>query len=224
MSQDLAQLRLDHERTWGLPQTLAALVAGAATAVGFAWFMYFLVTASEMRLSASDRVHLLDFVRVKRSEDVQRKDRKPERPPASDTPEAPPMPNDSSTADAGQQLAVTAPSTGGADLNIGGVGAGLGMGDGEYLPIVKVAPAYPRRALQRALEGTCLVRYTVTTLGTVKDVEVVMEQCSDPVFARPSIEAAQRFRYKPRVIDGTAIEVHGVYNMFHFEKLEEQAQ
>ena len=42
------------------------------------------------------------------------------------------------------------------------------------------------------------------------------------MFYRSSIEAAKRFKYKPRVIDGVAVEVHGVLNRFHY--LEEKAK
>ena len=54
--------------------------------------------------------------------------------------------------------------------------------------------------------------------GTVKDVEVVEEECSEAVFQKPSIDAALRFKYKPRVIDGVAVEVQGVMNMFHYRE------
>jgi len=67
------------------------------------------------------------------------------------------------------------------------------------------------------VSGDCLVRYTVTTAGTVKDVEVVKEQCPVVAFRRASIEAAKRFKYKPKVVDGEPVEVHGVSNMFHFQ-------
>jgi len=194
---------------------IGTLLAAAASALLLAWFMYFLTHSSEMRLSDSERIHMLDFVRLKRAETVERKDRKPERPPVNDVPEAPPM-NQSNNA-SGQTLAVSAPQNMGIGLDIGRGGLGLGTGDGEYLPIVKVAPIYPRRALDRNITGECLVRYTVTTSGTVRDVEVVEDACSDPVFERPSVEAALRFKYKPRVIDGTPVEVLGVYNMFFYD-------
>jgi protein TonB len=205
---------------------LVLLLACGMSLVGaltVAYVMYFLISTSEMELAASERIQMLDFVRVKRSEAVERKSRKPERPQLDSAPEAPPTPAESSASDAGQQLAVTAPPVQ-SNPGIERTGLGAGSGDGEYLPIVKVAPVYPRRALQKGLTGTCLVTYSVTTAGTVRDVSVVDGQCTDPVFERPSIEAARRFRYKPRVIDGSAVEVHGIYNMFHFEKLEEQAQ
>ena len=49
----------------------------------------------------------------------------------------------------------------GDDISLEG-GLALESGDGEYLPIVKVAPVYPRRALQRGIEGFVIVEFTVT--------------------------------------------------------------
>lgn len=104
------------------------------------------------------------------------------------------------------------------DTGLGGVRVGLGKGfsaDGEYLPIVKVAPIYPRSAQTRGLEGYCIVRYVVTTVGSVRDPEVV--DCSSRIFERASMRAALKFKYKPRVIDGEAVEVKGVLNRFTYE-------
>ncbi|MEO1078140.1 MAG: TonB family protein [Pseudomonadota bacterium] len=200
--------------------TLAvALVAAVVVALSLAWFMYFLTHSSELRLSATDRVQMLDFVRLKREELTERKERKPQRPEVQDVPDAPP--NADNARSDGATLAVSAPTVVSADLDLGG-GLGLGTGDGEYLPIVKVAPIYPRRAAERGITGTCLVTYTVTTLGTVKDVKIVEGACENEIFARPSVEAAYRFKYKPRVINGEAIEVLGVYNRFFYEQQQRQ--
>jgi protein TonB len=193
---------------------LVATALALVMALCLAWFMYFLTSSSKMRLSDTDRVQMLDFVRLKRNEVAERKDRKPERPEPAEVPDAPP--SDSSDVDAGATLAVMAPSLS-TDINVGRGGIGIG-GDGEYLPIVKVAPVYPRRALERGITGECLVVYTVTPAGTVRDVSVVEGQCTDSLFQRPSVEAALRFKYKPRVIDGVAIEVPGVYNRFYYEQ------
>ena len=54
-----------------------------------------------------------------------------------------------------------------ADVSIGM--GGLSSADGEYLPIVKVAPMYPRRAQSRGVEGYCTIEYIVTKLGSIKD-------------------------------------------------------
>jgi protein TonB len=193
-----------------------SLLIGLGAALGFAWFMSFLIESSEMRLSDAAANHMLDFVRMKRSETVERKDRKPERPQVNEVPDTPTVDQNSS---AGDQLAVSisAPTQLDTGLGLDG-GMGLATGDGDYLPIVKVAPLYPRWALMRGIEGTCLVRYTVTPAGTVKDVEVLEDQCDDQSFHKPSVDAAKRFKYKPRVVDGEAIEVRGVLNRFHFEQ------
>ena len=119
-------------------------------ALSLAWFMYFLTHASQLRLDASAKVQMLDFVRLKRQEVVQRKDRKPERPQVTEAPQAPPS-MDAAAADAGASLAVSAPTPMATGVDVTRSGLGIGTGDGEYLPIVKVAPIYPRRALERGI-------------------------------------------------------------------------
>lgn len=99
------------------------------------------------------------------------------------------------------------------DVNIGLVG--ITGADGEYLPIVKVAPLYPRRANTRGIEGYCTVEYTVTTSGSVSD-PVAIDCQPKGYFERASVKAALKFKYKPRVIDGEAIQVPGVQNRFTY--------
>ena len=89
-------------------------------------------------------------------------------------------------------------------------------GDGEYLPIVKVAPVYPRRAQTRGISGYCIVEYTVTRTGSIRDPRAVDCQPSG-VFESASIKAAEKFKYRPRVVDGEPIEVAGVQNLFTYE-------
>ena len=104
-------------------------------------------------------------------------------------------------------------------MNVSINATGLSSGDGEYLPIVKVAPIYPRRAQTRGITGFCIVTYTVTTTGAIRDPYVENETDCSPkgIFERASIKAALKFKYKPRVVDGQAIEVAGVQNKFTYE-------
>ena len=101
-------------------------------------------------------------------------------------------------------------------MNIGGF-----SGDGEYLPIVKVAPEYPSNAASRGIEGFCTVEFTVTANGSTKDVIAIDCTTKDgkptSVFNRASIRAAERFKYRPKVVDGVPIEVPGVRNRFVYE-------
>ena len=110
-------------------------------------------------------------------------------------------------------VANTAPMTG-VNLNLNS--SGMSSGDGEYLPIVKVAPIYPRRAQTRGITGYCIVEYTVTKTGSIRDPFTVDCQPKG-IFERASLKASEKFKYKPRVVDGEPIEVAGVQNKFTYE-------
>lgn len=87
----------------------------------------------------------------------------------------------------------------------------------EYLPIIKVAPIYPRRAAERGIAGHCTIEYIVTDTGRTKEHKVVT--CSHKLFIEPSVDATKKFIYKPYVLNGSAVDVPGVQNMFLFELL-----
>ncbi len=84
----------------------------------------------------------------------------------------------------------------------------------QYEPLVKQAPAYPQRALDKGIEGECTVVYTVNTQGRVEDPQVLGD--CHPLFVRPSLNAAKGFRYQPRIIDGRSVAVAGVKNTFRY--------
>lgn len=199
-----------------LPRVVLGSLLGVVVAGLLTWFMYILIQFSEQKIDESARVHILDFVLLKREETSTRKENRAERPDVSKAPPAPASPDaDEGDADLGG-IAVTAlPADTGIRIDLGGIGSGLS--EGEFLPIVKVAPVYPASASSRGIEGECVVEYTVTTAGATKDIRVVEELCTYSGFKRPSIAAAEKFRYKPRIINGEPVEVVGVRNLFIYE-------
>ena len=64
--------------------------------------------------------------------------------------------------------------------------------------------------------GYCNVEYTVTTTGATRN-PVAVDCQPQGVFERASVKAAEKFKYKPRVIDGEPAEVAGVRNKFIYE-------
>ena len=84
----------------------------------------------------------------------------------------------------------------------------------QYLPIAKDAPAYPTRALDKGIEGSCTVSYSVNPQGRIENPKA-LDDCH-PLFIRPSLTAAKSFRYQPRVIEGRAVAVPEVKNTFHY--------
>jgi protein TonB len=188
-----------------------ALPLGAFITAGLLFSMHMLIETGQGHSDAR-AVRIVDFVRVEREETVEVADERPEKPK---TLEAAPdiiQPDFSDSFSTAFEIALAKPEVRfAADIGATGIPAS----DGEYLPIVKVAPVYPMRALQRRVEGYVIVEFVVTTSGSVTDVTVV--ESSAPVFEQAAIEAAQKFKYKPRVVDGVAIEVSGVQNRITFK-------
>ena len=159
---------------------------------------------------------MLEFVRVKPEEIVNRRKPPPKKPPPPEQPppEPPPPAMDDVTPEAQAMQVSAAPIN--TNINLDASGFGLAPSDGEYLPIVKVQPIYPRRALSRGIEGYVIVEFIVTKTGTTRDIRVV-EAKPPGIFDRAAVQAAAKFKYKPRVVDGEPIEVPGVQNKITFE-------
>jgi protein TonB len=195
---------------------LVGLLLGLVVTAGLFWMMQYLIETADKRLAEGGSGNIVDFVRLKRNEAIERRQIKPKKPPPPDAPPPqPPTPKLDSLDASAEKIAIQAAPVQ-TDIEMSG-GFSLGVGEGDYLPIVKVAPIYPQRALSRGIEGYCVVQYTVTRQGTIRDPFVVEDQCTSSLFHRASVNAALKFKYKPRVIDGQAVEVPGVQNKFTYE-------
>ncbi len=201
-----------------------AVVLGAAVAFGLLFLMQALIATGHSALTETEDARVVDFVRVEREETVERKrDRRPDRPPNPDAPppEAPQpsLDNAADSAEASQAVRVSeqapVPVAEVAMEVSAGFGVSDGAADGDYLPIVKVAPVYPRRAVDLGIEGYVIVEFTVTKSGSVRD-PVVIEYHPSKIFNKAAIEAALKFKYKPRIVNGEPIEVQGVLNKITF--------
>ena len=80
-------------------------------------------------------------------------------------------------------------------------------------------PIYPRRAQTRGIEGYVLLEFFVTTAGAVRDPRVV-ESKPPGIFDNAAVQAALKFKYKPKVVNGEPVEVAGVRNLITFELAE----
>ena len=194
---------------------VAGFGAGLVITATLFWFMEYLITSADNTLDRTPRGALVDFVRVEREEVVERRQVKPKKPPAPDTPPPqPPTPRLDPLRASPAKLAMQSVPVS-TDIELSSGGFSLGVGGGEYLPIVKVAPIYPQRALNRGVEGECIVEFTVSGSGTTRDAHAVAGQCHS-AFKKASVDAALKFKYKPRIVDGKAVEVPGVRNKFTY--------
>ena len=200
-----------------MPATLRSIV-GAVAAVPIALGLFYLMQSLIDTQFAQEDVKtrkIADIVVPDKVIETNLKEVLPEKVEDPDEPPPDMEPLDFDT-DLDMSTANMAPTVA---VNVSINASGLSSGDGEYLPIVKVAPIYPRRAQTRGITGYCIVTYTVTTTGAIRDPYVENETDCSPkgIFERASLKAALKFKYKPRVVDGQAIEVAGVQNKFTYE-------
>ena len=207
---------LSIQKTGNLVRLSIGIVLGLVVTAALFWTMQYLIETADRELNEGTSGNLVDFVRLKRDESIQRRQLKPKKPPPPDAPPPqPPTPQRDNLNPNAEKIAISAAPVE-TDIEMSG-GFSLGVGEGDYLPIVKVAPIYPQRALSRGIEGYCVVQYVVTKQGTIREPFVIEDQCTSSLFHRASIQAALKFKYKPRVIDGQAVEVPGVQNKFTYE-------
>jgi protein TonB len=200
-----------------IARVATALVAASGVTFGLFLVMNFLVAGDgEVNLDEKEQRRFIDIVQDIEDQPPQRLERVVEKPPEV---EAPPPEIDT------PQLDIKGPDK--LNLSIGRAGgaAGVDLGsidlgpssDGDYLPLVRVQPQYPRRAQERGIEGYAIVELTVAADGTVpKESILVIEAEPKGYFERESIRAAAKFKYKPKVVNGKGQEVTGVRYRFSF--------
>ncbi len=195
---------------------LMGLALSVIVTLGLLWSMQALIAGGQKALTDAPRGNVLDFIRLKKEQRLVKKERKPKKPAKpKEPPPAMAQPKIQQSNPNANALSTNFAANIAADVGLSG-GLSLGSGDGDYLPIVKVAPIYPRRAQSRGIEGYAIVEFTVTSNGSVRD-PMVIEAKPEGVFDRAAMDAALKFKYKPRVVDGVAMAVSGVRNKISFE-------
>jgi len=209
-----------------------SMLVGVFVTLTLFYIMQALIASGEKVIDEDAIGSLVDFVRVKDEQELETKKRKPKKPPPPDEPppEVPPQNFNVAVDNAGFSMSNVDMS-----VNVDVGGGGFGISDGEYLPIVKVQPVYPRRALSRGMSGWAIVEFTVTEQGAVSD-PVVIDNCGwiknarsegecvdnpNGVFDNAAKKAALKFKYKPKVIDGVPVATAGVQNKITFELINE---
>jgi len=87
--------------------------------------------------------------------------------------------------------------------------------DSSLVSLVRIEPVYPQSAADRRIEGTVVVSFHVGADGLVSQPVIV--RSSHPVFNSAAIRAVTKFRYQPRVVDGSPVATSGVQTLFRFE-------
>lgn len=195
---------------------LVTLALAVVISFGLFWLMQFLISSRSGVYEDVTRGRIVEFVRLKRDSDLETKKR--ELPEKLEKEEPPPPPDIdlSSVPKPGQEaLAIAAPD---ADFDLdlaGGPNLGGAPSDSDIIPLVRVMPQYPPQAMSRGIEGWVIVEFTISPAGTVKD-PVVVDSHPSGIFNRAMLRAIRKWKYKPKIVDGVAVERPGVRVRQHF--------
>lgn len=203
-------IHVNNSRQKGFLLLIPSAILAVLVVFGLLSLMQFLISSDLKEPEDDDRVKIADIWQEQQEIEDQVKERKIEE---IDEPEEPPpdIPKQDIEVDADMDSVDISSGTINADVNIS---LGGGFSDGDIIPLVAIQPDYPRRALERGIEGYVVVSFVITTQGTTRDIKVV--ESTSSIFERSAVRAAERLKYKPRIIDGTAVEVDHYYK-FTFE-------
>jgi protein TonB len=148
---------------------------------------------------------VIDFIRLKQDSESRIKQRDKKEPPR---PKKPPMPPEQAAQQNTpmKQIAMRMPNIS-PDLSLanrsllGDAQIGMGFGDGDVIPLVRMPAQYPNKAKRRNIEGFVKARLEVNIQGTVDSVEIINSKPRG-IFERSAIRALYKYKFKPQIIDG----------------------
>ena len=189
----------------------AALVAIGVT-FGLFLFMYKLISLGGDNRTELEAISGIRFGPVEIPDEIVEKSRrKPPKPPPPKEPPPPPRMQVSKTDQVVQEMPqmdipqLDVPLSGGAGMFIGNFEQVDQAAEGDIIPIVRINPIYPREAAINGTEGWVKLEFTITETGTVKAPRVIDSQ-PPRIFNREAIRAILKWKFKPRVVDGAAVE------------------
>ncbi len=187
----------------------SSIATATVVTLGLFYVMHTLI-ALQPGAASEPRVHaLLRFIRIKPDETISEINPLDFKiPPA---PEVPPRGKPDAWEESGIRITTAQTSTPTQSY----APIGFQMSDGPLVIIMRVEPSYPPSLSQKGIEGYVIVRFDVMQDGGVDNVSITAS--SHRGFERHAIAAAQRFRYKARVVDGVPQVTTGVRYRFRFE-------
>jgi|GEM_PF-1661237 len=88
----------------------------------------------------------------------------------------------------------------------------------DYLPLVRVQPQYPRKAIEDKVTGYVVIELTVMENGWVDPASIKVLEAEPPGYFEATVRsAASKFKYKPKMVRGKPQTVTGVQYRFNFD-------
>ena len=191
-----------------LPLTV---IFGGAFSLAMFWLLWHLISQPIDTASMAEATRI-QFTRQRRDTQVETKrEQRAEREPPPPTPQVPQM---SFNTGGVQNNVVQLNPNIDASSALSRLNLSAGS-DTDVIPLVRIPPEYPPRALARGLEGWVQVQFTITETGAVTDAKVVDAQPKN-IFDDAALKSIVRWRYNPKVENGVAVKRVGVQTIIRF--------
>ena len=191
---------------------LSSSLLAAGVTFGLFMFMYALISLGGDNRTAMDAISGIRFGPIEIPDEISsRSRRKPPKPPPRENPPPSPEMRIARMNQPQQEFPrldlpnIDLPLVGGGGIFIGNFQQIDQTAEGDIVPVVIIRPIYPREAAMNGTEGWVKVEFTITEVGTVKSPRVVDAQ-PPRIFNREAIRAILKWKFKPRVVDGVAVE------------------
>lgn len=188
---------------------LVAATLGGIVTFGLFFMMQALIAIGDARLDDAKRSKVIDFVRLKKDQNLQTKEKKkPEKEKQEEAPPPPKLNTSKAKPDAnsaGIQSDFNLNALSGSD----NISIGTGSVDSDVIPLVRIQPAYPERAKERGIEGWVEIEFTISPRGTVENPQIIAYHPSS-IFNNSALRAIKRWKYNPRIVNGKPVPRTGV--------------
>jgi protein TonB len=193
-----------------LVRTAVSICLAVCVAGSLFWLMDYLILSAERELEEVESFRSVDFVRVQEEERLETRERSRPAPPPPDQPPPPPPQLTARTAAAEALTTDFSMPNVSVPTNISG-GPFLAE-NSELIPVVRIAPQYPRAAARAGLSGWVRLQIVVNPDGSVRQARAI-EAEPRCLFEAAAVTAAMRGRFRPRMADGVAVESTGEYTV-----------
>lgn len=175
-------------------------------------FMSWMIDNGHQRVTESAQALSFTMIMVEQEQDLQRRQRS--LPEPLQLPEPPPQsPVTQAQTVAVETLAANALPALGLDTVMNGVAISAPtFGDfgtnQQVMPLYRVEPVYPAKALKRGVEGFVTLSFSIDEMGKATNIKVV-EAKPVRMFEREAIQAVTKWKYQPQIVDGQAVSQNG---------------
>ncbi|MGX9459727.1 TonB family protein [Shewanella sp. A14] len=185
-------------------------------------FIAWLVEPSNDNMPEPQSALRFDVIQIEADDEAQRRQRKLPEPPQKQL--MAPTPQSQASAEQSKSISTDMPNAPEISMDVAVTGLSLNIPissqqtdlnstlssptsigqSQQIMPLHRVEPRYPTRALKRKIEGYVTLTFVIDEKGNPQNIEV-LDANPNQIFDREAIQALKRWKYQPKMINGEPV-------------------